>query len=401
VTSTRSAVVSLIATVWLFSGCAPPFRSPPYLVQNDTGTVLNGVRVPIRCPGLLPVHADSTNSEAIHDVPISASLAGSQVGIPGWNDCQRLVQGAGNGSYGPLVGIFANENLDSITRQQFEQPGGMPVAQLYNFSSLRYPILNLEPRYSCLYLRMDSGGVWLAHLSWMDDVNACPELTSWPGGGPPLNVLASSPTPGAPHPAVARWDWDTNRNRNYMAVTCLDEWCEIGAPPLNPSPPLGPVRTAPRKAAYDEQTLAVPDHANKNWPRVKASIVPQPGMDTLETGDFTCPDPCLDDAGWVHMATVTLAASGTNHYETKMGFTRGSNQIYVRRKTRPGQAVWQTRIVSAANDTTYRRTLYVSHRDDVPATARWRWKEDDELSWTRCLPGCCETSNKAIQPSDW
>lgn len=399
-TSILRAVVPLAVLMPFIATCAS-LQPRPYLVGNDRGTVdQRGNRVPIRCPGLAAVDTPGTGSDAVHDLTIPVSLAGEQARIPAYNDCQRLVLGDGD-YYGPLVGIFASRWLDAITRPQFEQPGGMPVAQLYNFSDFPYPVLDIQPGYSCLYLRLNTSGQWEAHLGHMTTTDACPQLTQWPVGGPQLRVLQAAPAPGTQYPAVARWDWDPNHRRNYMAVRCLDSWCEIGAPPLYTSPIHGGHPTQGGKPSYDQQDLAVPNNAGQILPRVRGTIVPEPGLDTLDITDFTCDSPCADTAGWLRVATVHLITSGIDHYRTKMGFTQGANQMFVRRKTGTAREVWQTRIISADGAISYRRTLYGGHSIAVPATARWRWLHDDETTWIRCAPGCCESSDKTIAASDW
>jgi hypothetical protein len=365
----------------------------------------NGRPVLIECPNVSPVQ-DGRGSAARHDTTVSIRLAGEIAKIPEYHDCQRLIIGGNPNAadhFGALVGIFASEALGAISRADFEETGGVAVAQLYNFSSMSYAVLGIRPRYSCLYLRLRSDSSWQANLVHMDLTDDCPPLDQWPGGGP-LQVTRTAPLPReSDYPPVARWDWDPTHKRNYMAVKCVDAWCEIGVGPLDESPVYMGGQTDRVKGWYDEQALAVPGADGLIGPLINGRIVPEPRLDTLTEAHFTCMDAsCTPDAAWVKVATAHLATTNSIHYQTKMNFTPGANQIFLRRKTRAGEEVWQTRIISAAGDTAFRRTLRVAHPGQpVPATARWHWREDDERTWVRCSLGCCEGGSDPISPDDW
>jgi hypothetical protein len=400
VTARLFAVVPIVIAV-AFSACQPPLiPRGPVAVAGDTGTVDRfGRRVAIECPNVSSVGGSGSHAE--HDPTVTVGLAGVNALIPEYHDCQRLVVGSAGSvnRYGALVGIFAAEALSRITPADFRRPGGAPVAQMYNFSSLNYAVLGIRPRYNCLYLRLNQDTTWSAHLLPTDTAEACPTLTSWPNSGQQLQVRRTTPVAGEQaYPAVARWDWDQQHRRNYIGVKCLDGWCEISAGPLQPSPVYeGQHYTEVVKGWYDEQLLAVPDAAGRLQPLVPARIVPAPRLDTLTERHYTCREPCAERDGWVRVATVHLGPSPSDHYRTKLNFTPGANQMFLRRRARDGREVWQTRIISAAGDTAYRRTLRVAHPNHpMPATARWHWREDDELSWVRCALGCCESSSDPL-----
>lgn len=377
-TATRSAAVSALLALTTINCAVVVQQTPPDFVRTDTGTVdASGRRVPIECltdSSFLPV-----------------ALAEETKGIPGYHDCQRLIFAGTPDHFGPLVQIFASDNLDRITRAEFEQVGGMPVAQLYNFSSYTYQVPRILPRYSCLYLKLLDGSSWEARLIHMDANDACPILTQWPNGGSLQVPAPTAPTTGQPFPAVARWDWDATRRRNYMAVKCLDHWCEIGVA-LNKSPEYGGA-ARPRKPWYDQQTLAVL-RQNVLLPEPAATLIPAPGLEALEETDFDCPDPCTVDEGWVRVADVDLNED-SDHYLSKLQLTRGVNQMFIRRRLdAQNQEEWQSRIISAAGDTAYFAIIRTEHDHEVPAVARWLWFDDDEKAWVRCALGCCESGSR-------
>lgn len=375
-TATRSAVPVLLTLTTL--SCAPIQQPPPDLIRTDRGTVdATGRPVPIEC-----LNDSST---------LSVPLAQQTKGIPGYHDCQRLIVGEGLPEhFGPLVQIFASENLDRITRQEFEQAGGMPVAQLYNFSSWTYPVPRIEPQYSCLYLKLLDNSSWEARLIHKGGDDTCPILTQWPAGGP---LQVPSPTPpaaGQPFPAVARWDWDGTRRRNYMAVKCLDHWCEIGVG-LNKSPQYGGEQ-GPPKPTYDQQMVAI-QRLGILWPGPAATLVPAPGLAALRLEDFDCPAPCMPADGWVRVADMDLPQD-SDHYRRKLNLSRGVNQMFIRRRLDGNREEWQSRIISARGDTAYFEIHRTPHDHEVPAVARWLWYDDDERAWVRCALGCCESGSE-------
>ena len=377
-TATRSAVVPALLACAILS-CARVQQGPPDYVRTDRGTVdAAGRPVPIKC---------LTDTSTL-----SVPLAQQTKGIPGYHDCQRLIIGQGLFElFGPLVQIFASENLDRITRQEFEQAGGMPVAQLYNFSSHTYPVPRIQPGYSCLYLKLLADSSWEAHLTHRDTVATCPSLAQWPAGGPLQVPTPSAPPAGQPFPAVARWDWDATQKRNYMAIKCLDRWCEIGVG-LNKSPQYGGEQ-GPPKPRYDQQAVAI-QRIGMLWPGPAATLLPAPGLEALEEEDFNCPGSCTPADGWVRVADVDLNQD-SDHYRRKLHLTRGVNQMFIRRKLdEPDPQQWQSRIISAQGDTAYFAIRRMPHDREVPAVARWLWYDNDEVAWVRCALGCCESGSR-------
>jgi hypothetical protein len=369
----------------------------------DEGTILDGRRVPIECPNIEALDPEGLGSAARHDSTVAATLAGSTLTIPEYHDCQRLVPVPF--AYGPLVGIFAREALGEITQEQFMSEGGMAVAQIYNFSSIPYGPLGIFRRFSCVYLKLISADNWQAQLIHHDELKTCRTLTArdWAQPGP-LRVVPLKPySDGRMYPPVARWDFARTGNRHFIGVKCLASWCEIGVGNFS-SPEYGGSPTSRVKGWYDEQRLAEPVLGSKILiPRKWARVVPVERLDTLTDDHYTCAEPCPRGRGWVHVATAILEDNSV-HYDTLMNFRTGSvgNRIYMRRRTRPGDERWETRIISARNDTTFHRTLRVNHAGHyVPPTARWHWREDDETVWVRCSLGCCESSDQKINPDVW
>jgi hypothetical protein len=424
VTTRRSIVRLSFPLLILAAGCQTPrdpvtddqFRPGLVPIEWDTGTVgPDGRRVTIECPNISPVDLQGTGSRAFHDTTVAMPLAGEVQQIPEYHDCQRLMTRSSPHHFGPLVGIFAREALGAITAEQFQQPAGVPVGQIYNFSSMPYGPLGIRPRYNCLYLRMEADGTWKARMEWRDGDARCPALSpdAWQGGGP-LVVRSESPVPESAHyPPVARWDRDPDNNLHYIGIKCLDAWCEIGVAGFASSKKHSrPDYLGQVKGWYDEQNLAeIPRNERKAMvPGVRGSIVPEPRLDTLLTRHFTCAFPCPDTAGWVHMATTWLEGPSST-YETRLNFKPGTNgnTIHLRRHLKTsGEERWESRIISADGDTTYHRTLRVDHSPSgpgphplVPATARWHWRENDETTWTRCDVGCCETTDQRIDLTAW
>src|SRR5690606_11226794 len=216
-------------------------------------------------------------------------------------------------------------------------------------------------------------------------------------------------------PPVARCDWDPNGLHNYIGIKCGAHWCEVGnrnesrrhradtMPPPRPIPNKPTpsdekrARVVEIKGWYDEQRLAVPNQAGGLVVRsLEGTLIPHAALhDLTATSDFT---------GWTPVATATLNAASAD-YKHKLNLDAGVNFIEfcagpmsecIPRGTTPSVCTspsdgdWWARIISASGDTTYNCVVRRQHPGAAPpATARWRWLEDDETMWIRCPGGCC------------
>lgn len=396
--------------------------------------------------------ADTNNPECPHHYDTALALPAAVTNIPEYHDCQRLVN-LDNETYGALAGVFVREHLDSVvipevfvpmrpgipggfdplgnrlnsaiipTPQQEQQfrANAIAVAEIKSWDP-GYGALGVYPGLNCLYVtRVRSSPTTYGYAALMIRVIGPDDAVCLPQGAPQqggkwLKVWHTSPTPGdSPFPAVARWDWDTQHRKHYVSMLCSTDWCEIGDTDLTPEPARS-VTSGTRaqqipwvhKGLYDEQQLAILKADGKLYPSgVVATASPDPALATYTEASFQ---------EWKPVAQTVLPTDLQVYYK-KLNFGVGSipgitNQVslcYGPRffgcipffdalqtilmpcwKSEDGR-IWWSRIVASGGRTRYRCTTRRTHgMEHVPATARWRWKANDEGLWTRCAAGCCE-----------
>ena len=160
---------------------------------------------------------------------------------------------------------------------------------------------------NCLYLVKPPGGVWQAYIAPVgNNEKAC--LTRQ--RGKQLTVVPKKLMREEKDvPPVARWDYDTVNQRQYIGIKCGGEWCEIGhagfetsaghRPSILRDEPSGVVGPAPAsstekdrvvlvKGWYDEQYLAEGTTGDLRPMHVRGTAFPHPMLDRLKNvSDFS------------------------------------------------------------------------------------------------------------------
>jgi hypothetical protein len=278
-----------------------------------------------------------------HGDPI-ALLAGRQIDVPEYNDCQRLLvnnSGHLNPAYTDLkfgneAVIFARADLNKVYRTEapIGNDGGRPffaalkhpkpditrvtaIAQVWTTGT--YEPLGLDSGFACIVLQWD-GPVSSSHPrnyhAWMVPVSNQISCAS------PLDLPASSAfylgaqelpahgnTDGPDEiPPVARWDWDGHRGVQYVGIACPSGWCELYGE--NPNSPHGHTsspsyhvagglnihgkegRVVRQKGWYDEEYLASTTPAPGASPKLDGAgafgtVFPVPDLKRRKMASYT------------------------------------------------------------------------------------------------------------------
>lgn len=391
------------------------------------------------CP-LTSITVHDSETRAITHL-LHVAIAGNQSLVPEFNDCQRFVNTTENG-YGPLVGIFASQQLNSQIEHMYVLAGGttgaVAVALITNFTGPTYTDLGISASgqgFNCLYMwaivaRGDtSRKARIIPVRGDTDCVADVSLDSVQSAtvaAPVLEVQLRRPKldyVGPDYPQVARWDWDPKSKTQYIGIGCETGWCEIGKGPFSPSSAYDAGQTTPKKQRrvlevkgwYDEEALAVKGASGTLVPSgVVGTLVADPDLDDLHVADF---------ATWKRVATVALSGPLPS-YENKLNLqvapvnSRTVNTIELCKgdptqcripsgvnvdltacKTAPDHPwqvdnYWYARITSSqTHRQQYRCVLRREHPGlAIPGIVRWRWKEDDQVGWIKCDAGCCEVT---------
>jgi hypothetical protein len=332
----------------------------------------------------------------------SALVAQRQWVINEYHDEQKLTNPSGT-KYGPLAGLSGSPDLQTNTLADYDAAGdaGLWVAVVDVDSAGTMPML---PEYTHLHLALGRHCVILAHTAgaandagWKGYVfkQTDPQCTrsTPPPAAAELDVIAEqygASSTAADYPPVVRWD-EAQNNHPVIGVRCALAWCELGPngfakrPPkhfTNPSGNLPHGREADVKGWHDEQRLAVLNAGGHPIPgAMYATAVPIPGLDATNEATF---------ADWKQIATIWLPSNppGGSEYADKWHLQPGENVLEMK-ATSP--TTWLARLRNNPN-----ANLVVIREDHagsyVPGTARWRWKDSDEVLWVRCSTGCCSVS---------
>lgn len=477
------SVTAAIAGAVLVAGCVGVLaaQQPPPRTTRDTAREM---MVRPECGG----HETQT-------IPLSGLITN----IPEFHDCQRFIH---DGGYIARFAVFVAYNLDVIVRSltpdtatacmrvpwvptrgadsSWNDPAvaarmartraealvragcrvvattgyvlvpvmGAAITTIYNFGTVPYRPLGIDPGFNCLYLARDPWtGRWRAKMVPNGQVNPdCPRQVPDLDAvrGKDLEVRESGPAGFGlnDYPPAARWDWDPVAFEQYVGIKCLAAWCEIGAPGFTSSPahavstntiattaatttmwpPWEPVsasaptfkdarRVAEIKGWYDEERLAAPSPDSALHPAsVWGVIFPHPGLGALTSSSFL--------RTWQHVADAVLEGTTPPYGTTKLNLGEGTNLIYLcsgevqtdcgidttwtdpRRNPPTGRQLcdpstdgrrWWAKIVDPLGRTEFRCVYRRDHgRIVMPAAARWRWKETDQTVWIRCDDGCCD-----------
>ncbi|HEX6643238.1 MAG TPA: hypothetical protein VF037_01090 [Gemmatimonadales bacterium] len=388
----------------------------------------------------LTVYRDSHDVLVPHvvtDIPIAPSIDE----IPEFHDCQRLVR-TGTPEYGPLVGVFASERIDSLFGTF--RPDGAPAdlraiavlnrtrpaaAQLFNYDDEPYEPLGIHRQFSCLYLMQpeESGGRWRAFMldaKWDD--NRCKEPLGDPAKATELPVAVhdirtsgGEPLIGKAIPPVARFDMDVT-GRQTIGIKCGVAWCSVGTdrprpsegaaaaaliasawPADVPADPAGVRRVTLVPGWHDEQTLALalPASAVGLAPRgPRAVFYPDPAIGGLNepsafdewrtVGYVIAHGPVLRYAEKFNLAPGAVTRLDMLYRGTGAAAPEGLGAC-----SASAGGTWWMRITRAGAEPIYRCVTAREHPSaaTLPGTARWRWQLEDETTWVRCPLGCCST----------
>jgi hypothetical protein len=330
--------------------------------------------------------------------------------VPEFHDCQRFTDSART-VYGPLIAIFARNELETIPDPVPGAPTGTSHVAFAGIEQASATILNYDTPYeplriekgiSCLYL-YSANAIWQAKIVSVNSDQACLQPMDPFGPGTDLRVDVLDKPRGDDVPPVARWDWDPKEGRHYIGIRCGTRWCEVyspSQPSLTSSAHYQGSRLVAAKGWYDEQYLAVQQGPNLVPGAALGTIFPVGNLAGATVADF--------DKIWRQVALVSLSAASAE-YKNKFNFVvgpapHGQSAISlcrgdVRACLPPTATVnecdnqsdpWWAKIVSGS-ETRYRCVIRRQHPGvSIPGAARWRWKVEDEGGWVRCPDGCCE-----------
>jgi hypothetical protein len=358
-------------------------------------------------------------------------LSGPITDIPEFHDCQRfIVQIRGREVYDSLYAIYASDSLafvDTLLDTLSALPddtAAIAAATIYSYGGV-YPRLGIQPGFNCLYLsRQDTNwGAWMVPKGIRDpNCSRYDQSIEDEPGVTKLRVNAvRTHAADNDYPPVARWDWDSAGQDQYIGIKCGAAWCEVsddGTASPQPSVSIqfglaytgefpGPQgtersRVTGVKGWYDAQRLA---HRGEDGRLVPSNawgiVVPHPTLPGKQRSEFR-------PGRWVHVATAMVRNAD---YEGAVLQMRRDRPYEIRVCSRncfggnaapatcdtPAGATREWSMITYRNDAGKPDTVYhcLARRahaapPDVPGTARWRWLANDETTWKRCGPGCCE-----------
>ncbi|MDH4131613.1 MAG: hypothetical protein OEV95_07375 [Gemmatimonadota bacterium] len=355
------------------------------------------------------------------------TLAGETTLIPEFHDCQRLIDN--DHSFGPLVGIWVPNYLGKVEDLLPDVETAIPVAVIHAWDG-PYPPLHIEQMWNCLYLMRDPAnrGEFLAEIVKVEKESACAGSTrSASLRGHPLNVtrLQYEGLTLADYPSVGRWDRDRRQPKHFIGLQCGAAWCEISRGnhgssrrySLRSTEPSKKRRVFEVKGWYDEQYLAVKGAPGKLEPLpFLGTIVPDAGLNDRRAAEF--------EGEWIPAGVVSLEETSVT-YQDKLGLFPGAlpngnsgsdlthvslcwehggkKCLFLPASKRPDcqwdpvndkDRMWYSRSQQPGPITNYSYKCVDRHDHsglgiEIPGTARWAWREDDETQWWRCDKGCC------------
>jgi hypothetical protein len=330
--------------------------------------------------------------------------------IPEYTDDQRLTDSLD--SYGPYAFTYPAVSLATRNSPTDFTTIGEAVAIIHVDTvagatlPTTYRVLNLVAEANCVYLKFAAGN-WVAFVRAAQPTGTpCPIVGTDPAPAIPVTAIQSTSFPGPQNvPAVARFHEGVRGlgpaqiSQPLFGVKCADRWCILtpaGSTPL-PSPHAGlnPMQRPWSVPGWgDAQRLAEMSTANPAHVTLgskRASIIPGPATLFNDSTQFVI-------GTWYHAATVYFPIEPTAaKYADRWQLRRFGNKIYIRHN---GPNDWSARIqrhdgflcgiikcwqpLRASRD---------PHPNlSIPASARFRWFEDDEGVWVRCADGCCTVS---------
>lgn len=334
-----------------------------------------------------------------------------------YTDDQRF--DIGGNRFGPVAFIAPSDNLERYSEADFDQAGatglvvGAILVDTTRGSALMEPYtsLNLVAGSNCIRVsKVELNWLGYVYPPVSGDGDPCSVPQRMP---PPLRVwrAAALPVAGKANiPPVARWHEGRKSRKDAMhfGLKCGDQWCVV-IPPAGYDTLRFPhkddrpnERTWETHGWHDVQRLAVMDGARAVPGRLKASIIPAPGLDAATREGF--------DKDWVHAATVVIKQSLSSDSRLRKygrppaatpdapgywGYLQGENRIYLRttgdRELSPSGWLAEVRHDSLPKA---HQLMVVERHDHKPkklwGTARFRWLDHDDGDWIECDDGCCK-----------
>jgi hypothetical protein len=220
-----------------------------------------------------------------------------------------------------------------------------------------------------------------------------------------------------------RWDRDPVSGHQYIGVRCGQWWCEVGEetgfqsslPAVDE--PAGSAyleaftqfdgvaeisqrerdRVIGVKGWYDQQVLAVLSGDGRLTPSgVTGTIIPHPALDRAELTNEHFRE--WRPAAYVYLdapykGKILTLPQGLTELDLCFGTpaTCDIDPVPSGCAAVVGEA-WWGRLRSEGQVPEYRCLWHDATSKVIPAgSARWRWLEDDETTWVRCVEGCCTT----------
>jgi hypothetical protein len=414
----------VIVIVVLLLRCCQGGRAVPFAMDTTGAVTLargtfdmdsTGVVRPGECDlrrevgAIDPAHMDTTTDAAL--ITALRQNGFCQWFIPEWDDEQAFR--TDQEPYGPVVRVFSSPWSMNYTKASDFASAFLLVAiinvEAAPGSNLPEPYqrLRLHAGRNCLFLHWDSASPhpWQAAVK-DDNAKTCATSTDTARR---VDVAAAQ-TPGAQardYTPAARFIEGPSLD-TYIGVRCGDALCVVGTVNLGgiPGTPaaanqagtgqgVGPTVEWRRMGWNDEQHLGVMEQNGAVMrPMQEARVVPD-----IDLGKWTLENYKQDRP---HVATVWIPAGtpALGKYATLAGngfcFKPGKNEVWMSAEdaVESGETVtrWTMWIGTNPNDATSHPVTRVDHSGagyPIPATARWRWKADDEQLWVECLAGCC------------
>lgn len=300
-----------------------------------------------------------------------------------------------SGLYGPLVSAFPDDNLGN-----YGSVDAFETTRLVALVTLADNVPGNEPGYASLNINQAGKYcVFLKHTGHSDrDWLASTVKTNTPCD----QVSTPTTLPIKAHAERSSFDNDTwDRPDDYPAavrfvegtakamflgVRCGNRLCIIGTDRRNqvekPAHSRGtgrPMRNV--RVWHDDQRLAAGSSLNDMRPTMRAAIIPDSNLARKSLS-------VLQSPGHQPVAVIEISGPVPPKYRKAYGFITGTNTIYMHLD----DATKGNALIVNASGVQVRKVTREDHTDqvlDLPATARWRWKDTDEEIWVRCDVGCC------------
>lgn len=425
--TTAVIVATVVACIVYACTCPPP---PP-----EQALLFPGV---VACPNhsSFDTWKGTPDSMTPAGPTTSVALAGETTLIPEFHDCQRLI--SARNRFVTLAAIWVPGYL-AVVGDSAAHGRAIPAAVIHAWDG-SYPLLGIRQGWNCLFLRATEGGrQYSAVMVPVASDSACvgsvavDSLTA----GTPLDVTTST-NPELElddYPPVGRWDRERDGRSNFIGLSCGAAWCEVhtagtahpGSPSYRrePAAPRRAKRVFAMKGWYDEQQLEDRSTGILAPTAGLATLVPDPQIERLSVADYT-------SGVWQTVSYSSIAKPVTSYFDklrlgdvplpsgtppgalTETALCReGVNPNTGRLATCPGipaalgatcdwqslpenhpERGWFARISTPKSneEPLYKCVTRHDHSEFgrvVPATARWKWLQQDETQWTRCDQGCC------------